>query len=250
MGCDIHIRVEVRHDGGWKMVGPIFESYWREGGKTHEPWEGRNYDLFAMLANVRNGRGFASVPTGLGFVPISPPRGIPDKMSPDGEEFMNSYGPDGHSRSYLTLRELREYDWDGQETMLCGVVPAEDFEKLRRTGQTPEDWSGGVSGPGIVTFSEEGYDRWVAEGRPDPGLDTDDQLVTRMARGYGVDTIGVIERPTRPGKTIRPYVRMTWPVTYREAAGGAWFETMDRLAELIPEGGTDEDVRIIFFFDN
>lgn len=43
---------------------------------------------------------------------------------------------------------------------------------------------------------------------------------------------------------------MRWGVTYRESAGRAWFEAMEKLAAIVPEGGTDDDVRIVFFFDN
>ncbi len=241
MGCDIHMRVEVRKANGWEMVGPIFTSWWRE--ETPEPWEGRNYDLFAMLADVRNGYGFAGVPTGLGFKPISDPRGIPTDASAKGEEFMNSYDIDGHSHSYHTLRQLREYDWDGQTTGSCGVVPADEFERLRDSSEPPGTYSGGVSGPGIVTFTEEGYDRWVAEGRPDPGLG-------ELRQSYTPDTLGVIERPIHVAEEVKPYVRMTWFETYREAAGPNWFSTLEQLTDLVPDAGTDEDVRIIFFFDN
>lgn len=248
MGADIHMRVETKTPDGWEMVGEIFDSWWREGGKTFEPWEGRNYDLFAMLADVRNGYGFAGVPTGVGFRPIAAPRGIPEDASSDGAEFMESYETDGHSHSYHTLRQLREYDWDGQTTMSCGVVSGDAFEKLRASGESPDSYAGGISGAGIVTFSEDGYDSWVAAGRPDPGTDPDPWSRPRTHR-HGVDTVGVIERPVHAGP-VKPYVRMTWTVSYREAAGEAWFATMDRLAELIPAGGSEDDVRIVFFFDN
>jgi hypothetical protein len=38
----------------------------------------RSYDTFAMLANVRNGRGFAGIKTSDGFPFIAEPRGLPD----------------------------------------------------------------------------------------------------------------------------------------------------------------------------
>jgi hypothetical protein len=49
MGTDIHCAVEKKQpDGTWKVVDAPFDDY-------------RNYDSFAILADVRNGHGFAGV---------------------------------------------------------------------------------------------------------------------------------------------------------------------------------------------
>lgn len=66
MGTDIHSVAQVRKDGKWLTV------------LQDVCGDGRNYDTFAMLANVRNGRGFAGVKTGDGFPFIAEPRGLPD----------------------------------------------------------------------------------------------------------------------------------------------------------------------------
>lgn len=242
MGCDIHMRAEVREASEWRPVGAVFDSGWRED-KTAEPWDGRNYDLFAILADVRNGHGFAGIPTGDGFNPIAEPRGIPEDAAPESREFLESYDVDGHSHSWHTLADLLAYDWE-QVTRRCGVIPAEEYERRQKSGESPEAWSGGISGRGIVTFSEEGYERWKADGCPDPGLDD------LSRRSYEPDARGVIERPMRAAAAIEPYVRTYWSVTYREAVGKAWWRTVEALGDLIPEGGTAEDVRIVFFFDN
>lgn len=249
MGCDIHMRAEVREADGWHLVDEAFKSLWRDDAKTAEPWDGRNYDLFSILADVRNGYGFAGVPTGEGFIPIAPPKGTPDDCDPLTREFMESYDCDGHSHSWHALHDLRQCDWDGQSTVRYGVVSAEVFEHCREQGTTPDSWSGGISGPGIVTFSEEGYERWKAEGCGDVGIETPEGSLINSELGHAPDSTGVIERPRHAG-AIKPYVRMRWTVTYRQAAGEAWFRTLDQLAAMVPDGGTDEDVRIVFFFDN
>jgi hypothetical protein len=239
MGCDIHMRAETRGPDGWRLVGEEFKSLWGDG-LTAEPWDGRNYDLFSILADVRNGYGFAGV---------APPKGTPDDCDPATRAFMESYDVDGHSHSWHTLRDLREYDWDGQSTVRYGVVEAEVFERCRELGTTPDGWSGGVSGPGIVTFSEEGYERWKADGCGDVGIETPEGSLINSALGHAPDSTGVIERPCHVGE-IKPHVRMHWTVTYRQAAGEAWFRTLDQLTAMVPDGGTEEDVRIVFFFDN
>jgi len=104
MGTDIHMAVEVRKDGVWQNVTPFRNGY------TPEPeyYEERNYDLFAILADVRNGYGFAGVVTSSGFVPLDQPRGIPPNASDDVRKWCE--GGD-HSHSYCTVAELLAYDW-------------------------------------------------------------------------------------------------------------------------------------------
>jgi len=85
MGCDIHMYVEKKNleSGGWEFApageeSPGTRSY---GDTLYCDWySGRNYELFAILAGVRNSSG---------LTPISEPRGLPDNVS-DG--FLREYG--------------------------------------------------------------------------------------------------------------------------------------------------------------
>lgn len=78
MGCDIHFYVEKRINGIWQTADK-----WSADLDDDRPYvdyddrfyRDRNYDLFGILADVRNGRGFAGVTTGEGFVPIAAPQG-------------------------------------------------------------------------------------------------------------------------------------------------------------------------------
>ena len=114
MGCDIHFFVEVKQaDGSWKSV----DEWEVEDGYTYVPYEkafynGRNYDLFAILADVRNGRGFAGCKTGDGFNIIDEPRGLPNDVSSEVKSQAESWDGDGHSHSWFTLAELESFDWD------------------------------------------------------------------------------------------------------------------------------------------
>jgi len=157
--------------GNWQKVGKVFPNpYYREGveNKTYEdepgyesnpthnsePYGERNYDLFAMLADVRNGRGFAGVKTGDGFNPIADPKGIPEDASDEAKDFMDSYGGDGHSHSYFTLAELKSYDWD-QISIKQGVIPLGQYNALKGTGKGPESWCGMIGGPDILVSEPE-----------------------------------------------------------------------------------------------
>ncbi|WP_216324580.1 hypothetical protein [Deinococcus aestuarii] len=118
MGTDIYESYEVWEGGRW--VERVFQSLPDRDHMTEEadaslacpPQLGRNSALFATLADVRNGVGFAGVRTGTGYRPISPPRGLPGDVS---AEVRRAGGDEDGTRldyghSWITLRELLEYD--------------------------------------------------------------------------------------------------------------------------------------------
>lgn len=237
MGCDIHIWAEVKQDNGtWKKVGRVFDNpYWKEGDeieeetyddgdtyyfgpKTDEPYRERNYNLFAVLANVRNGYGFAGTPTGYGFEPIVLPRGIPKDASPEYKQKVAYWNGGGHSHSWLTLRELQEFPWHNKHTIIYGIVPEERYLHRRTTGEEYTTYSGGIRGPRIITLPKHMYDAITKE-----------KLDTLKAEGNII------------------YVRDQWKESYKEAVDSRFFEqTIPSLQAL----GKPDDVRIVFFFDN
>ena len=173
MGCDIHTMAEIgyEHKGRnlWSAItDPVFDHDFFDPSKpvagynypyTKEPFSGRNYRLFAFLADVRNGRGFAGIDTGEAVVPIAPPRGVPDDASTEWKEYVEEWGEDLHSTSWFTLAELKAADWD-RGTIERGVITEEVYLRLKLGGfsETPNSWSGAVSGPGLVTMTPEQYE--------------------------------------------------------------------------------------------
>lgn len=91
MGCDIHSFVEVKQEGTWKQVEGVF------------PFDWRNYSVFAFLANVRNYDCCE---------PISEPRGLPSDVSNDIDFIYKDEEDYVHSTSYLTVKELIDFDYD------------------------------------------------------------------------------------------------------------------------------------------
>ena len=130
MGTDIHCFVEKRNKKGvWEQITG-FETSW--GTDAVSPLEHRNYDMFAVLADVRNGVGFAGVPTGEPVEPISEPRGLPYDVS---DEVRKELDHEGwlHSVSWLTVQELLDYDIDKVKKHE-GFVSAKDY-RLHKEGQ-------------------------------------------------------------------------------------------------------------------
>jgi hypothetical protein len=257
MGCDVHMWVEVlRGEPGpapgatlvleevngvwtdttdrklarfvWQKVGDTFPyPYYRDDEPvsewntlmTDQPYVGRNYDLFAILANVRNGYGFAGAVTGEGLNPISEPRGVPDDASPEYTAEVERWGRDGHSHSWLTLAELHAYDWD-QVTRKRGVVSPGEYQTFRINGR-PDSYSAGVSGSTVRMVDNAAMDTIVASS---PVTSRDDWFAASH------------------------YTEVWWEETSRSRCEDFLTTTLPLLDALTEDSGTD--VRIVFFFDN
>ena len=106
MGCDIHMYVEYRPKSqvgrNW-LCGDIFHTIdpLRVPSLKHMDLHGeRNYDLFAVLADVRN---YDNVEY------IEDPRGIPNDCTEYVALEYERWDIDAHSASWFTLRELIEF---------------------------------------------------------------------------------------------------------------------------------------------
>ncbi|WP_139997451.1 hypothetical protein [Paenibacillus paridis] len=106
MGTDIHVYIEQRINKDqteWISVDEwLYTPYLGGVGVQKHLWEDRNYLLFAILADVRNR---------YNIHPISLPKGLPDNASPEVKNQSDIENEDAHTRSWLTLKELLEYDW-------------------------------------------------------------------------------------------------------------------------------------------
>jgi len=197
---------------------------------TH-PSDGRNYDWFSILADVRNGYGFAGSPTGQGFAVIAEPRGVPDDATDEWKKKVKEWDCDMHSHSYLYLSDFDNFDWN-QVTMKTGVVTLKEYEELRKEHSAPESWCGGISGPDLVTVDEELADKILAG--------EDSVLIKTDFFNKEVES-----KPASQWGTV--YVQYNWPVIYSQ-----WFEhrIKDVIEPLRELSKKYEDVRYVFGFDN
>jgi len=140
MGTDIHLVAEYYKDGRWHLSDVELPDY-------------RNYRAFAVLADVRNGYAFAGFDTGDPVDPISYPRGLPDDLSQELQAILDNEEQDDeldwdkeeedtfiwlgdHSFSWVTLKELLDYDLDAPVT-LRGKVPPEVAFAWKENGEPP-----------------------------------------------------------------------------------------------------------------
>lgn len=107
MGCDIHIFVEIRKNDKWEYFNEDHfsnvYSHIGESEKTNAPFDWRSYNMFSFLAGVRGGD----------IKPIKEPAcDIPEDVSENVKNKKESWDGDGHSHSFLTARELVEFDYN------------------------------------------------------------------------------------------------------------------------------------------
>ena len=219
MGCDIHPAIEFREAKGkpWQAV--------MQKNPNHGKWEGeeamtasldiwRDYNLFAILGNVRNGRGVAGIRTGGGYEPMSDNRGIPDDISPEAKGALS----DEHSATWVTLREILFYDWQ-RVTTHEGVVDSTTFQRWDRMKEwqpRPDSHCGGVFGGRSKIVSNE--EMRAAIERTDPEL---------------------------------PYLntRVEWQESYAEGGKKLWTDVLPQMLAFGKQVGYD-NVRLVMDFDS
>jgi len=135
MGTNIEIYTEKKSNGTWMACDPIVpnEYYGWEG----EPqfcrapiYDRRNYEVFALLAGVRNRYYIKSV---------APLKGLPQDLSEEVRREATEWVREGRLCSYLTLAELQAFDWHGQTFVRDVSLKPEEFVKFMRTGRA-EQW--------------------------------------------------------------------------------------------------------------
>lgn len=230
MGTDIHIAIQVREPGGpWTSVKyhTALYDFEKEEGKKPVPripvapdnFRSRNYALFGILADVRNGTGFAGVVTGSPWPTIAPQRGFPEGYAQEDEPEDAGYADEGprwmgdHSFTWVGLEELKSYRWDEVTHTAKGLVEAGDYEKLM-PGEVPTSYCGAVWGPATKVYDIPDYEVAKKEG-----------------------SLGA------PDKT---FVRMYWQETAREATG-------DWPGQVIPwleEVAAGRELRLVLGFDS
>ena len=175
MGCDIHIKIEKRVDNAWVDV-PWTSSDKRTYDHKHDPtgaleisdyFDGRNYNLFGILAGVRQGTWGDNIP------PIAESRDIPEDSPLFNSTDYKDYYLGDHSYSFVTLRELLDYDWDAPY-VYHAQVSKDVADEMVKTGNPPTSWC--ASGTNCVPVTWQTTRRHAVHEWPDEVLPVLQQL--------------------------------------------------------------------------
>lgn len=161
MGTDIHgVFQKKAADGSWQDVESNYE-------------QDRHYQLFAALADVRNGYGFAGVKTGESIPSIAARRGLPadflliDDAHPviqldfidarrrkyAEEDNDHAVWMGDHSHSWLSGDEMLEWYKRAPLVLRTGILDRAVYEAWDKVGN-PASWCGGISGPAIIQIDD------------------------------------------------------------------------------------------------
>ena len=233
MGCDIHCGIEAKQkDGSWKFLSPtttedgVFGLDWKQA-----PYDSRNYELFAFLADVRQEYDEEDHPL---IEPICPPKGVPDDASEVWKQIVKQWGADGHSHTHFTLMELLEAPW----AQMCTdkfVVDAVNYNRWKKFGTPkPQSYCGSVGGKDIVVHDSDQSAEWVGIQN---ALDDD------LRSGMRWEQVSV--------KYNSSYVRSQSHTPVYQIAGEFWSNTIPQMLAAAKVNNVEwEDIRLVMFFDN
>jgi hypothetical protein len=159
MGCDIHLFTErkrcINSKDAWVNIDNRKPNpYFKEGNEYGESmyslnsaYRTRNYNLFSMLADVRNRSGNKY---------IADPKGLPEDVSSVVKKESDSWASDGHSHSFFTMKELYDFQAENTTQKYSGLVDSEGSKEID-LGEMPDWWCGGSTQKDLV------YREWTQE---------------------------------------------------------------------------------------
>ena len=141
MGTDIHAVWQKKSPSGrWEEI----PSNWKQE---------RHYNLFAVLADVRNGFGFAGILTGEAVKPISSPRGLPEDFEVDDyyTDAVNKHWMGDHSFSWLSGEEMLAYSLPS--VIKTGIISRSAYDAWDKK-KSPATWSADITGRHVITIND------------------------------------------------------------------------------------------------
>lgn len=234
MGTDIHCAIEYKLEGHWRALlvpNPWHIKYPDEEVEFRPQLEvPRNYDVFSVLANVRNGYGFAGCPTSRGFPFISDHRGFPDDLSEDVSSILHDKWGGDHSDTWVSLPELLAYDWSVPITKV-GVVSAKEFRlwDVAIYDKAPREWCNGMTGGGVVNLTNE--------------------EMRAMLKGKKWEEIVAMSTFENPKDGPMYYTRLEWQQTVAQCTPEIWTHILPDMLRMGRQFG-DNNVRLVMNFDS
>ena len=125
MGCNSHLAIEYK-----VTYSHNNQSYWFVFGTNIA--ESMDYSLYAFMAGVRNYHEVA---------PIAEPRGVPKGASWEYRDMVEKAGSDGHSHSWLLVKEFRQA-FNAAIGKYADYKPAKEWQAVRKCMEMLEELYG------------------------------------------------------------------------------------------------------------
>lgn len=140
MGCDIHMFIEKKTNEKydiWERVSLYYVNRNTHDIECVEPYKGRDYDLFSLLAGVRGG-----------YEPFDSCRGLPPHVSSKVEAEYNAGDGDYYSATWYDLFELKLFIKEFKMTH----AEDEEEKKEQMIPRLEELWEGIIN---YLDFADE-----------------------------------------------------------------------------------------------
>lgn len=115
--------LEQKKAGDWVNIDYWqYNEYYEEDRESEEEYSlvevysGRSYSLFTELAKVRDYNESKST--------MGDPKGIPKDIHSLTKRYIDSWAGDGHSHSYHSLKELKDFDGTAIDTQVQYLIEA------------------------------------------------------------------------------------------------------------------------------
>ncbi len=258
MGCDIHIFTEIKKNGKWIeadpwITNPDYVTAPEEEKKYYNPvcvpfkqeicFTDRNYALFGILAGVR----WENLPR------IADPKGLPKDISTNiANEAHIVWNSDGHSFSWLTLTELKEFDWDYEIDMVTYIDPLSHIMNLIAGWDVPKDDPeyhryGVPPGTNTALPFEEFEQRLAEFFQMKLKLSAEEYQIQRRLGSLPLEKMQKLVMFGQGAPNI--YVKYKYKFPLRNYSPEFVNNTIPKLEYLAAQPDV-EDVRIVFWFDN
>lgn len=187
MGTDISLYAEWRSQEHWQFIGTMVKNEMYEYDPEYETayrpaslYDIRNYSLFAILADIRNG--FMEDK----YEYIAPLRGLPDNLSPELEAWSELRRVRDGDSGWLTLEELVAFDWYGKSRRKYARVDERVAHLFHPECSFPfREWPKGIQCSYSIALKEQANASWTETYAEAAGSDFM-ELLDEMAKKYGI----------------------------------------------------------------
>lgn len=158
MDCDIHMFCEEKETINgvteWRNVDHLKKNHYHGLYEDCEESEfevvelcsSRDYSMFTALCGVRDCTGQSPK--------IDDPRGLPKDCCAFIREESDRWGCDGHSHSYVNLRQVRDFVKENKPIKFSGLVRNDDAKQFKESGKLPTFWCQGAGNRDDYEFIE------------------------------------------------------------------------------------------------